>query len=78
VETRLAQLCEGETPDSFVWRMSGYTSAKDAKREEERQKARELRAAGKSSREIAEIMGIGKTKAAELMRATPVSEITAP
>lgn len=74
VETRLAQLCTGEVSGSFVWRMGDYISPGDTKRAAERQQARELRAAGKSSREIAEIMGIGKTKAAELVRDRPLPE----
>ena len=63
---------EGDASDSLVWDICGYISPKAKKSEEERARARELKAAGKTSREIAKIMGIGKTKAAELMHNAPM------
>lgn len=72
IEQCEARLREGDVPDSLTWDICGYISPKDKKSEEERARARELKAAGKTSREIAQIMGIGKTKAAALVRDAPM------
>ena len=78
IETCEAHLRDGDTPDTLVWDISSYTSPKEQRNAAERARVRELKAAGKSSREIAEIMGMGKTKAAQLMREIPVSEVVTP
>ena len=72
IEPCEARLREGEVPDSLVWDVCGYISPKDKKSEEERAHARELKAAGMSTRDIAKAMGIGKSKAAELVKAGPM------
>ncbi len=77
IEPCEARLREGEIPDSLVWDICGYISPKEQRSEAERARARELKAAGKTSREIAQIMGIGKTKAAELMRDAPMPTMLA-
>lgn len=72
IEPSEARLHDGEIPDSLVWDVCGYICPKDRKSEEEHIRARELKAAGMSTREIAKAMGIGKSKAAELVKAGPL------
>lgn len=75
IEQCEARLREGDVPDSLTWDICGYISPKEQRSEAERARARELKAAGKTSREIAQIMGIGKTKAAALVRDAPMPAI---
>lgn len=54
--------------NGFLFWVSEKPTEPNDKKEHERKIAQELKAQGKTTREIAEMMGIGKTKAAELVK----------
>lgn len=62
------QLRSDESTGNLHWDIL-TTTRSDITQEEERQRAQELKGQGMSVREIATAMGIGKTKAAELVKA---------
>lgn len=73
IEGYEVKLCEMDN-DSLVWQTAEVMPKNAEKRAAEQAKALELHQKGKGIREIGAEMGIGKTKAAELLKDARVSE----
>lgn len=68
IEEYESSLCQTEDGNGLYWKVSTILPKNFERHVAEKAKALELKAQGKTSREIATEMGIGKTKAAELVK----------
>ena len=74
LSARKVTLRELENGTKLVWDTCEYIAPQNTKYAQELARARELRSQGLSTREIAQEMGFGKTKAAELVKASAAHE----